>query len=103
MILEGWREVVEMDNITAAEILSSVALSLANMSLAPGDLRTLAAKVYNLRHHHLNDLLQAQTHAQAVNLAQVSDPSKSFLVTLILSRHVIRTTVQASSRVSHHH
>lgn len=72
MIFEGWREVVEMANITAADILSSVALSLANMSLAPGDLRTLATKVYNLSHHHLSDLKHTQTHAQAINLAQVS-------------------------------
>nr|XP_045616951.1 adhesion G protein-coupled receptor L3-like [Procambarus clarkii] len=73
VIFAGWREALEAgDNVTAAQILSSMATSLQNISLAPGDLLTLARILHSLQQKHLHDLQQrSASMAEALSLAQV--------------------------------
>ncbi|XP_042224085.1 uncharacterized protein LOC121867976 [Homarus americanus] len=72
VIFGGWEEAMEEGkNFTAAEILNSMSRSLHNISLAPGDLLTLAHILKRLSDKHKKDLERSHTLKEALNLAKV--------------------------------
>lgn len=65
------QEVLEAENVTAAEIITTVAASLQSLVLMPGDILELANILDNLTHKHLRNLKQNHSRREGLKLAQM--------------------------------
>lgn len=65
------QEVLEAENVTAAEIITTVAASLQSITLMPGDLLKLAKILHSLSLKHQKNLQQNHSPKEALKLAQV--------------------------------
>ncbi|XP_042882906.1 adhesion G protein-coupled receptor L2-like isoform X2 [Penaeus japonicus] len=68
--VKGWEEALYDDTVPASEVITSIATSLRDVTLGPGDLLTIGDILGHLHEKHENDLLSTRVQSEALDLAK---------------------------------